>query len=270
MTDYLSINKALWQKYVEINSRSDSYRLKQFMDGENALHAIERGELGSVEGKSLLHLQCHFGMDTLSWARLGAAVTGVDFSDAAIDLATSLARELGLPARFLCSDVYDLPNRLYEQFDIVFTSYGVLTWLPDIRRWAQVAAAFVKPGGTLYLAEFHPFAQIFDEGRPSFTIAYPYFDQEMQTSTVDGSYADDETKFAPIPVCEWSHPLGEVITALIQAGLRIEFVHEFPYSFYQQLVDLKEEVVEGEHRYVFPQPVAPFPLMYSIRAVKPG
>ncbi len=266
MTDYLSSNKALWDKYTEIHSSTDCYRLKEFLAGENKLNALEREELGSVEGKSLLHLQCHFGMDTLSWARLGASVTGMDFSDKAIDLAKSLAKELDLPARFICSDLYDLPNHLHERFDIVFTSYGILTWLPDIPRWAQIAASYVKPGGTFYLVEFHPFAQIFDESKHGLVIKYPYFDRSMQVSTCDASYADFETKFEPIPVCEWSHPLGEVASSLINAGLRLEFIHEFDYSVYQQLADLQETT---DHRYVFPQAVAPIPLMYSIRAIKP-
>jgi SAM-dependent methyltransferase len=206
MTDYLS-NKTLWDKYTEIHSSTDCYRLKEFLAGENKLNALEIEEVGPVAGKSLLHLQCHFGMDTLSWARLGASVTGMDFSDKAIDLAASLARELDLPARFICSDLYDLPDHLPEQFDIVFTSYGILTWLPDIPRWARIAASYVKPGGTFYLVEFHPFAQVFDEAARGLVLKYPYFDRSMQVSTCDASYADSETKFDPIPVCEWSHPL---------------------------------------------------------------
>ncbi|MPM81793.1 hypothetical protein SDC9_128850 [bioreactor metagenome] len=269
MSDYLS-NKELWRKYTEIHSQTDYYGLKEFLAGGNKLHSLERGEVGPVDGKSLLHLQCHFGLDTLSWARLGASVTGMDFSDPAIDLAASIAKEVNLPARFICSDLYDLPNYLHEQFDVVFTSYGILTWLPDIPRWAQIAASYVKPGGFLYLVEFHPFAQIFDEAAPGYTIKYPYFEKNAIISTSDASYADAETKFEPITVYEWNHPISEVISSLIQAGLHIEFVHEFAESVYQQLPNLVETIVDGEQFFVFPEEVPPFPLMYSIRASKPA
>jgi SAM-dependent methyltransferase len=269
MTDYLS-NKELWRKYTEIHSQSDYYGLKEFLAGGNKLHSLERGEVGPVDGKSLLHLQCHFGLDTLSWARLGASVTGMDFSDAAIDMAAAIAKEVNLPARFICSDVYDLPNRLREQFDVVFTSYGILTWLPDIPRWAQIAASYVKPGGFLYLVEFHPFAQIFDEASPDYTIKYPYFERQAIVSTADASYADADAKFEPITVYEWNHPISEVISSLIQAGLQIEFVHEFAESVYQQFPHLVETFVDREQFFVFPEGVPPFPLMYSIRASKPA
>jgi len=265
MDDYRDTNRKLWQKYVEINSKSDYYRLTEFMAGENSLHELERTEVGGVAGKSLLHLQCHFGMDTLSWARLGAQVTGMDFSEKAIHLAGSLADELHLPAKFICSDLYELPAHLQGQFDIVFTSYGVLTWLPDITRWAQIAASYVRPGGFFYMVEFHPFAQAFDDSTPGMNIRYPYFHAGPFTGEVDCSYADANAKIDPIETVEWNHPLSEVVTALIQAGLQIEFLHEFPYSVYQQLASLHET---NERLYVFPDEEAPVPLMYSIRARK--
>jgi SAM-dependent methyltransferase len=265
MSDYLNINRELWQKLTGVHANSEFYRLAHFKEGENALHPLERTEVGSVSGKSLLHLQCHFGMDSLSWASLGADVVGVDFSTKAIELARALSDELHLPARFVCCDLYDLPNHLNRQFDIVFTSYGVLTWLPDVARWAQIAASYVKPGGFFYIVEHHPFAQIFDEEARGFSIKYPYFHEGPFTGIVDRSYAGAAEQIEPSESYEWDHPLGEVITALIQAGLQIEFVHEFPYSVYQQLADLKET---DEHTFIFDEKEALFPLMYSIRAKK--
>src|SRR5437763_6069989 len=152
-------NQALWDAWTRIHVPSPFYDVASFRDGTRPirLSEYERDEVGPVDEKSLLHLQCHFGHDTLSWARLGATVTGVDFSERAIELARSLSKDLDIPARFVLSDLYGLPDALHDTFDVVFTSYGVLNWLPDIPRWGQVAAHFLKPGGTFYVVEGHPF-----------------------------------------------------------------------------------------------------------------
>src|SRR5512139_2419139 len=157
MNEYQQANLALWNEWAEINVKSREYDVAGFLAGKSSLKSIELEELGEVAGKTLLHLQCHFGLDTLSWARRGAAVTGVDFSDKAVGLAQALAREAGLEARFICSDLYALPEVLSGQFDIVYTSYGVLCWLRDLEQWAELIAHFLKPGGVFYIADFHPF-----------------------------------------------------------------------------------------------------------------
>src|SRR5579863_6395293 len=162
MDERLKANLDAWNLMTVYHAASPGYRLAEFKTGENVLKPIELREVGDVRGKSLLHMQCHFGLDTMSWARMGAHVTGVDFSDQAIALARSISAECKIPARFLHSNIYDTPNVLHEQFDIVFTSYGALCWLPDIKRWAEVAASFVKPGGFFYIAEFHPLTQMAD------------------------------------------------------------------------------------------------------------
>ncbi len=190
MDEKLQQNLALWNEWTDINARSKMYRLDAFKQGENVLDPIVLGEMGDVTGKSLLHLQCHFGLDTLSWARLGARVTGVDFSPRAIDLARDLSRELSIPARFICCDIYDLPAQLNEQFDIVFASYGVLTWLPDLSRWMQIAAQSVRPGGFFYLLDGHPVTWIFDEKSTNWNPRYPYFQQDAMVCEEEGSYAD--------------------------------------------------------------------------------
>jgi len=264
MDDYRSANRRVWNQYTAVNARSDLYRLESFKAGENKLNPLEMGEVGDVRAKSLLHLQCHFGMDTLSWARLGAQVTGMDLSDEAIALARSLSAELNLPARFICCDLYDLPDHLDETFDVVFTSYGVLNWLPDIRRWARTAARFVRPGGVFYIAEFHPFAWAFDSFAADWRVAYDYFDPNALIEPSQGCYSDRSAVIEG-QTYEWAHPLGEVVSALIEAGLRIEFLHEFPYSVYEQFPFLRR----GEDGYWrAPETMKNLPLMFSIRAIR--
>ena len=184
-----------------------------------------------MAGRTLLHLQCHFGLDTLAWARRGALVSGVDFSLNAITLARSLAEELAIPAQFYRSDIYDLPDVLSGEFDILFTSYGVLHGLPDLRRWAEIIAHYLKPGGIFYIVEDHPFFRVFrakPEGEFKAERSY-FFSEEPQRIEAAGSYAaGDEGQTGVYYV--WDHSLGEVIGSLVDAGLRIEFVHEYPYA----------------------------------------
>jgi ubiquinone/menaquinone biosynthesis C-methylase UbiE len=194
----LRSNRELWDVWTKIHVGSEFYDVESFRDGRRPIRVedYEIAEVGSVEGKRLLHLQCHFGLDTLSWARLGADVTGVDFSEQAMAAARALAAEVGIPARFIQSDVYKLPEVLDEQFDVVYTSCGVLGWLPDIEAWARVAARFVRPGGFLYVTEIHPVAQVFDdEGvEPGqLRLRYPYWSHaEPLRFEVKGSYADPD------------------------------------------------------------------------------
>ncbi len=175
MDQYTQSNRELWDEWTGIHARSEFYDVEGFKAGRRSLRPIELEALGDVTGKTLLHLQCHFGMNTLDWARRGAQVTGVDFSEKAIALARSLSRELSIPAEFVLSDIAALPDVLHREFDIVFTSYGVLTWLSDLRRWGQVVAHFLKPGGTFFIAEFHLFAYIFDDEVAELQVRYPYF-----------------------------------------------------------------------------------------------
>src|SRR3954453_8227745 len=163
MDNRIAANRRLWNEWARINQESDFYDMAGFRAGQTSLKPLELEEVGDVAGKSLLHLQCHFGKDTMSWARLGATVTGADFSDQAIALAQSLATELGLPARFVLSDLYNLPNALEGEFDIVYTTYGALGWLPDMDAWGRAASHFVKPGGFFYVADFHPFLMVYDD-----------------------------------------------------------------------------------------------------------
>jgi SAM-dependent methyltransferase len=267
--DYMNTNRAHWDEVTPIHVRSDFYGVDRFRSGESKLKPVEVEELGDVRGKSLLHLQCHFGMDTLSWARHhGAVATGIDFSEPAIVQARALASDLQIPARFIVSNVYDAPAALDELFDVVFTSYGVLCWLPDLARWAQVAAHFVKPGGCFYIAEFHPVSMIFDDARDAddLRVKYPYFPSAEPLRFDDwGDYTDRNVKLAASTAYEFLHPVGDVVSALIDAGLRIEHLHEFPFSTYQFL-SFTEERANG--RVHLTKHDGSVPLLYSIKASK--
>ena len=263
---YQQANLALWNEWAEINAKSKTYDLEGFKAGQNTLTSIELEEVGAVTGKTLLHLQCHFGLDTLSWARRGASVTGADFSDKAIALAQAISGEVSLEARFIQSDLYELPNVLSGQFDVVFTSYGVLCWLRDLKRWAEIVAHFLKPGGVFYIAEMHPFLYVFDEDDPvELRVKHSYFYRPEPTEwKVSGSYADREAKVNQPVEYEWAHSLGEIVSALTAAGLKIEFLHEFDRSV-DRTVACMEKDAEGWWR-LKDQP--DLPLMFSLRAVK--
>jgi SAM-dependent methyltransferase len=270
--DPIRDNEALWAAWTRINAGSEFYDLEGFRRGGIRLRDDEVAALGDVTGRTLLHLQCHFGIDALSWARLGARVTGADFSEPAIELARRLAVEIGQPeARFVRSDLYDLPERLEGEFDIVYTSRGVLGWLPDIRRWARVVAHFVRPGGTFFINEIHPVVQAFENDgvRPGeLRLAYPYWEHpEPLTFEVHGSYADPTADAGDVVEHGWDHGLGEIVTALVEAGLRIESLVEHP-----SLDWATDFLVQrpGEPGWWLPADAGgELPLMFSLTASKP-
>jgi SAM-dependent methyltransferase len=266
------INRLYWDALVGVNTDiegSDGYNIKGFLKGERDLHPIELRELDDLSGRTLLHLQCHFGLDTLLLARKGATVTGFDYSEAAIDKARWLAAEAGMEARFVRGDIYDAPDLIDGTFDAVFVSWGALNWLPDIEAWAKVVAHFVKPGGWFYLAEGHPMAHCIDDEVPDgpVRVRYPYFhkpDPIRFNSTI--AYADNKTKLAVTETHEWAHPVGEVVTSLIDAGLRLEFLHEHPEITWKAMPYL----VPGDSgQYRMPDDRPNMPLSYSLKAVKP-
>jgi 2-polyprenyl-3-methyl-5-hydroxy-6-metoxy-1,4-benzoquinol methylase len=265
MDERLKTNLAMWNEMVPIHAASDAYQLDAFLRGENKLNALERGEVGDVRGKSLLHLQCHFGLDTLSWARLGARVTGVDFSDKAIELARSIARDASIDARFVCATVFDAPAHIDEKFDVVFTSYGVLCWLPDIDQWGRVVAHFVKPGGFFYIAEIHPFANIFrnEPGTRGLEFEFSYFREEMLEFPPGPDYADQSRQLSH-PSHEWLHKFSDIFNALTGAGLRIEYIHEFSYCPWQ-LFPFSRLESDG----LWHIPGDPIPQLYTLKAAKP-
>lgn len=178
MDPFVRGNQQLWEEWADINYQSQGYDMAGFKAAPDSLRALEREGVGDVAGKSLLHLQCHFGKDTLRWALLGATVTGIDFSAKAITYARELAAEMQIPARFIQTDLYALPDVLDEQFDVVFTSYGVLGWLPDLDRWGAIVGRYLKPGGIVFIVEAHPTMLIFDDTGPlDLRVKYPYYPQ---------------------------------------------------------------------------------------------
>ncbi|MEO8288136.1 MAG: methyltransferase domain-containing protein [Chloroflexota bacterium] len=268
MDEYRESNLDLWNNWAQLHIASDTYHVEAFKAGKNSLTPIELEELGDVAGKTLLHLQCHFGKDTMSWARLGATVTGADFSDKAIDIARQLSAELNIPATFVLSDLYNLPNVLHGEFDIVFTSYGAISWLNDIYEWARIASHYLKPGGTFYMAEFHPFAYVFDnsDDGEGLKLAYPYRSDEPLRFETKGSYAAPDADYTGVEYT-WNHSMGDIVTALIQAGLRVEFLHEHFVSV-DRMYKAMESVGDGYYQLKNPLERAAIPHMFSIRAIK--
>ncbi len=262
LNEYFNANKDLWNQRAKVHRDSEFYNLSGFRAGETALTPIEISEVGDVKGKSMLHLQCHFGMDSLDWARRGAIVTGVDISDAAIEEAQQLNRELGLNASFVCCNVLDTAAHVKGEFDIVFTSYGTIGWLPDLEPWARMIHEKLKPGGMFYLAEFHPVVWMFDD---DFThIKYAYENREVIITENQGTYTDRNAEITGKEY-SWNHSISEVLNALIGAGLRLELFNEHMYSPYPCFRNMAEtekgkwhiKGIEGK-----------LPMVYSLRAIK--
>ncbi len=262
---YYEVNKTRWNELVDIHAKSQEYDMDGFLAGKNSLHQVELDLLGDVRGKSLLHLQCHFGLDTISWARLGAKVTGVDFSDTAIELAREVAKKAGVDVKFICSNIYDLPKVLDEQYDIVFTSIGVLCWLQDIEEWGKIVARYLKPGGTFLLVESHPIMWIFDDECDELRIKYRYWhSDEPMMWEADGTYADLGAEVKNRRSYEWQHTISDILNSLIRAGLNIDEVREYPYLRWRYV----KKAIKGKDG-CWSIPGDPLPQMWSVKAVKP-
>lgn len=273
MTDpfdqYKEGNRHLWNAWTGLHENSSFYNLDGFRAGGLSLQPVEMQELApQVEGKTLLHLMCHFGLDTLSLARLGARVTGVDLSDQAIELANRLSAELEIPARFLAADVYKLPEQLSGSFDIIYMSYGVLHWLPDLAAWARIVAGCLNPGGIFYIVEDHPFMRVFDsDSADALQVGNPYFFSETPYPLeMQGSYAAEGQPGQAVRGYMWDHSLSDLFTALIGAGLRIENFHEFPFALRAKF-PLMQQAEDGLWR--LPAPLdQSVPLLFSLQARK--
>lgn len=268
---YRKANRANWDDRVPFHIRAASYDVEGFVLDPariSRLVQFDRTEIGPVQGRSLLHLQCHIGTDTLSWARLGVNVTGVDFSARSIEVARSLSERSGTPGRFVVAELYDSPNVIKRRFDIVYTGGGALLWLPDMIGWARVVAGFLKRGGTFYIREFHPVMLALNMQRTDgiLELAGPYFETAPVRLDEGGTYTDRQAAIEHTVTYQWNHGLGEIVTALISAGLGIEFVHEHRFSEWNAIPTM----VRGDDgRWRLPPPLDDrVPLMYSIRAVK--
>jgi SAM-dependent methyltransferase len=260
--DWRELNRALWDERVAIHVAGEYYDVPRFLAGRSTLRRFELAELGAVRGCSLVHPQCHFGLDTLSLARLGAHVTGLDFSAPAIEAARNLAQHAGLPGEFVCGDVYDALSVLGgRRFDVVYTGLGALNWLPDLERWAATMATLVAPGGRFYLVEFHPITDVFAD--TELGVANSYFDSGPHRYDEPGTYADPDAETVHNRSVEWTHRLGDVVSALIGAGLRIEFLHEHDFTLHARFPFLARQ---DDGTYRMPPGLPSLPLMYSLRA----
>lgn len=260
--DYIEINRQSWNNRVETHLQSDFYFLEEFIQGKSSLNDIELSLLGDLSRKSILHLQCHFGQDSISLSRLGAEVVGVDLSDKAIESAKKIAQQVATTTSFVCSDIYDLPNHLNKQFDIVFTSYGTIGWLPDLDKWAKVISHFLKPNGRFIFVEFHPVVWMFDDNFEK--IGYNYFNEKAIIETETGTYAD---KNAPISqdCISWNHSISEVINSLIKQGLTIDSFDELdysPYNCFNKTIEFEKGKFRIEHL------DNKIPMVYALSATK--
>ncbi|WP_267402864.1 MULTISPECIES: class I SAM-dependent methyltransferase [unclassified Chryseobacterium] len=262
MENYLEINKNSWNAKVEPHLKSDFYFVDEFLKGRTSLNSIELELLGDIKGKTVLHLQCHFGQDSISLSRMGAKVTGIDLSDKAIETAKDLAQKTGKNVEFICTDLYNLPNVLDQKFDIVFTSYGTIGWLPDLEKWAKIINHFLKPNGKFIMAEFHPVVWMFDDDFEG--VKYNYFNEKAITETYEGTYADQNADIVQDYVM-WNHSLADVIDNLIQNNLEIENFKEFDWSPYPCFKHVNE-FEKGKWR--IPQFGNKIPLIFAIKAQK--
>jgi len=261
-SNYIAINKKLWNTKTDFHIASALYDNENFIKGNTSLNEIELGLMGDISGKKILHLQCHFGQDTISLERLGAQVTGVDFSDQAIERAKELAEKTNSKATFICSDIYDLPKVCNQKFDMVFTSYGTIGWLPNIEKWAKVVSHFLLPKGKFVFVEFHPVVWMFDDDFSK--IQYNYFKSAPIEETETGTYAD---KYAPINLksVTWNHSMSEVVNSLLGNGLRLDLLNEYDYSPYD-CFNKTQKIAERKYR--IKHLANTIPMVYAIRATK--
>lgn len=262
-----SYNRAAWDERVPLHLASPFYDNAAFKAGRSALRPFEIDEVGDVEGKRLCHLQCHFGQDTLSWARLGASVVGLDFSAPAIEAARILAGEIDIDAEFVCANVYDAVDALQgRRFDVVYTGLGALCWLPDITAWAEVCASLVAPGGIFYLAEMHPFTEVMaDEELVAVNDYFTQVDGIQMDGT--GTYADWGADTEHNTTYEWTHPVSSVISALLDTGLQLELFHEHDFTLFERWRFLESH---DDKTWRMPSDRPRLPLLYSIRARRPA
>ena len=272
---YMLANRANWDERAAIHFDSTSgklttgYNIQRYIEEPDRLSetvTFDRTELGDVSGKSLLHLQCHIGTDTLSWARLGAHVTGIDLSEKSIEAARKLFDQTSTEGRFIVSELYDSPQMLGERFDIVYTGVGAICWLPDIEGWARVISYFLKPGGTFYMREGHPMMWSLDQSiddelrvvEPYFNTGEPLVEDESSSYAGDGEIESSRTY-------NWAHSLADVVNALIAVGLRIEFLHEQRFCDWQGIPHLK---LGDDGMWRLPDREDHVPLTFSVRATR--
>jgi 2-polyprenyl-3-methyl-5-hydroxy-6-metoxy-1,4-benzoquinol methylase len=256
--NYIEINRQSWNNRTDVHLKSEFYDLDGFLNGKTSLNEIELNLLGDLKGKTILHLQCHFGQDTISLSRLGADVTGVDLSDKAIESAKQIANDTNSNTKFICCDIYELPNHLDEKFDIIFTSYGTIGWLPDLDKWAKIISKYLKPNGQFVFVEFHPVVWMFDDNFEN--IAYRYFNSGAILETESGTYADKNADIIQSYVM-WNHGLAEVLGSLLDENLLLRKFQEYDFSPYNCF---KHTVQTGHSRFQIEHLKNFIPMVYSL------
>ncbi|MGQ0623764.1 MAG: class I SAM-dependent methyltransferase [Sporichthyaceae bacterium] len=274
MDEYRAANLANWEDRVPIHVAPGGYDLERFEADPSALSdavAYDRERLGELSGLRAVHLQCHIGTDTVSLARLGANVTGVDFSPSALAAAAQLAVRAGVTLELVESELYSAPQALAGRaFDLVYTGIGALNWLPDINGWARVVAALLAPGGRLFLREGHPMLMALEDGENAgvLEVRYPYFQTaEPLRWEEETSYVNVEEKVAHPVIYDWAHGLGEVVTAVLDAGLAVETLVEHDECEWQAIASL---VPTSGGRWALPERRERLPMMYTLIARAPS
>ncbi|WP_329159243.1 methyltransferase domain-containing protein [Streptomyces sp. NBC_01717] len=268
LDDELAANRALWDARARAHGTTPNdkyYDVDSFLAGRQTLYGIELELAGDVTGQDVLHLQCHFGMDTLNWARLGARVTGVDFSSTAIVRARELAERAGLTADFVEADTQNLPSDLADRFDLVIATYGVMCWIGDLDAWMHGAAMALRPGGRLVLVDLHPAFQTLASYEP-LVADWPYGGGQPQREAVTGTYADPDLPMASQEVVQYPHSVGEIVTAAAGAGLIVDRLGEHTEADFNGRRILPKGP-DGNYRFPFGDTY--LPILYSLRAVSP-
>ncbi len=271
LEEHREANRANWDDRVPVHLASEFYGVEDFIAGSrNLTKAVDfdRAHLGDVRGRSLLHVQCHIGLDTLSWARLGARATGIDFSERSIEAARDVSRRSGVPGRFVFADVHDASDVLPETFDIVYASEGVLCWLPSVAAWARVVRKFTRPGGTFYIRDGHPLAHALDLDRSDgqLVMVDPYFEGGAIRYDEPGTYAEWNAAIDKTVTYQWNHSLGEIVSALADEGFRVESLREYPFSGYQA----QPGMVQGDDGWWrLPNRTQRLPMLFGLKATLP-
>ena len=268
MDTYTKSNMLNWDDRVDLHTeKTDNsfYDIDGFINGKSTLRSIEIEELGDVRNKDLLHLQCHFGLDTLSWARLGANVTGVDFSHKAIDYAIDLSKRVKLKADFICSEVMELTDKLDSKFDIVFASYGVFCWIKSVAKWFEIASHFLKKDGILFIIDGHPMIDTLEYEDNRLDLRYSYFEGEPVIFEIEKSYTESEGKIENKTSYEWNHELSTFVNESIRNDLEIISLREYPFCFWKRYDNMKQN---RDGWWEFDYQNIKLPFMFSLKARK--
>lgn len=268
--EHMRSNQRGWNMRVVAHLNSTYYNLAEFRAGKSSLRRLEKETVGDVRGRSFLHLQCHVGLNAISWAKLGAEVTAVDFAEEALAIGRGLAEDVGAAIRFVYSNIFDLPKNLDGDFDIVYTDYGVLGWLPDLGEWARVIAHFLKPGGVFHLVEIHPAAAAFTDADGDLELTPLLFNDGPYGYEVTSTYGDEYGDNRQIPSYTeyfWPYTTSRVITALMDAGLRLEVFRETPVDCRQRFQTM---VPDPHEEGCWRLPGDPIPLTFAVSARRPA